>query len=330
MAVPVPVDRLEITVIVDNVTDNLSTNTAPVSTELQRLRARPGPGVVFDWDCMCCAAHGLSLLLTAWVDGVPRTIMFDTGPTQMAFRWNAMKLGVRLGEVEAIVLSHGHSDHAGGLTLAVSMIREAGGDRPVDVWMHPHMFAPRGSRKPDGEVLHMTPIPSPDEIALVGGTARVTREDATIADGRFWVSGEIPRVTPFERGMAGQIRQEPDGTWIGDELMPDERYLAVEVRGLGLVVFSACSHAGIANVVLDARARFPGRPLHLVMGGFHLSGVTEAIIAPTVDALFEAGVVNVGPGHCTGWRALNAIVDRFGEARTWPTAVGKVYTLAGA
>ena len=74
-----------------------------------------------------------------------------------------------------------------------------------------------------------------------------------------FVSGEIPRVTPYERGLPGQVRLMEDGqTWEVDELLIDERFLAVNVAGKGLVVFSACSHAGVVNVLTHARASFPG------------------------------------------------------------------------
>jgi 7,8-dihydropterin-6-yl-methyl-4-(beta-D-ribofuranosyl)aminobenzene 5'-phosphate synthase len=91
------------------------------------------------------------------------------------------------------------------------------------------------------------------------------------------------------------------------------------------VVFSACSHAGIVNVCRHARATFPDVPLHAIMGGLHLSGPNEAIIAQTVADLGEFGLKTIAAGHCTGWRAMTALANAFGSALA-PTAVGKQFT----
>src|SRR5262249_57874789 len=104
----------------------------------------------------------------------------------------------------------------------------------------------------------------------LGAEVTITAEPQALHDAMFFVSGEIPRVTPYERGYPGQVRLMEDGqSWEPDELLLDERFLAVNVAGKGLVVFSACSHAGIVNVLTHARASFPGVPLHAVMGGLH-------------------------------------------------------------
>jgi 7,8-dihydropterin-6-yl-methyl-4-(beta-D-ribofuranosyl)aminobenzene 5'-phosphate synthase len=121
-----------------------------------------------------------------------------------------------------------------------------------------------------------------------------------------------------------------DAAWEPDPLVTDERFLAVHLRGKGLVVFSACSHAGIVNVLHHARDCFPGVSLHAVMGGFHLSGPTEAIIPQTVTGLGGFGLDLIIPAHCTGWRAVNALERAFGETVVVPAAVGKTFSLEGA
>ena len=69
----------------------------------------------------------------------------------------------------------------------------------------------------------------------------------------LYVSGEIPRVTSLERGFPGQFRQSATGAWEVDEIMPDERFVAVNVAGKGQIIFTACSHAGLINVLSHAR-----------------------------------------------------------------------------
>jgi 7,8-dihydropterin-6-yl-methyl-4-(beta-D-ribofuranosyl)aminobenzene 5'-phosphate synthase len=103
----------------------------------------------------------------------------------------------------------------------------------------------------------------------------------------------------------------------------DERFIAVNVRGKGLVVLTACSHAGVVNVLTHARACFPGVKLHTVLGGLHLSGVNERIIPQTVKALHDFDLDVIAAGHCTGWRAMSALANEFGDKKLAPLAVGK-------
>jgi 7,8-dihydropterin-6-yl-methyl-4-(beta-D-ribofuranosyl)aminobenzene 5'-phosphate synthase len=91
-------------------------------------------------------------------------------------------------------------------------------------------------------------------------------------------------------------------------------------------VFTACSHAGVVNVLTHARNSFPGQMLHGVMGGFHLSGSTEKIIPETVDAMRAFNLKTIAAGHCTGWRAIGALTAAFGDAVV-PSAVGKTFRL---
>ena len=85
----------------------------------------------------------------------------------------------------------------------------------------------------------------------------------------FFLSGEIPRVTPYEKGFPGHMRRSEDGkSWEPDPLIMDERFLATHVKDKGIVVFTACSHAGVVNVLKHARTCFPSAPLYAVAGGF--------------------------------------------------------------
>jgi 7,8-dihydropterin-6-yl-methyl-4-(beta-D-ribofuranosyl)aminobenzene 5'-phosphate synthase len=153
-----------------------------------------------------------------------------------------------------------------------------------------------------------------------------TVEPQSIADGAFYLSGEIPRHTSYETGLPGHVRRTNDGQdWEPDPLILDERFISVHIKGKGQVVFSACSHAGIVNVLTHARSLFP-EELYGVMGGLHLSGATEKIMPQTVADLRQFDLRLIAPGHCTGWRALNAMATVFGDELV-PLAVGKRYEL---
>lgn len=105
----------------------------------------------------------------------------------------------------------------------------------------------------------------------------------------------------------------------------DERFVAVHVKDKGQFVFSACSHAGVVNVLTHARSFFPSVPLYGVMGGLHLAGATETVIPETIADLKQFGLKLLAPGHCTGWRAISAMAEIFGDELV-PSAVGKRYT----
>jgi 7,8-dihydropterin-6-yl-methyl-4-(beta-D-ribofuranosyl)aminobenzene 5'-phosphate synthase len=315
-------DKVEIRILVDNATDMLSSNAPFVESESGYLNRRGFKAS--SAKCLCCAVHGLSCLVTVYRGGKARTVLFDTGPEDYAFERNVARLGVDLGVVESIVLSHGHWDHAGAMLLALGMVRGRNGARDVPFYAHPGMFVTRGLRQPNGTVRRMDDVPSVADLTDFGAEMVVTTEPQTFLDGLFHVSGEIPRVTSFERGYPGQVRRSIEG-WVPDELLMDERWLAVSVAGKGLVVLSACSHAGIVNVCKHAQATFPDIPLHAVMGGLHLAGPNEEIIPQTVEGLREFGLKTIAAGHCTGWRAMTALANAFGESVLAPTAVGKLF-----
>lgn len=319
-------DRIEVLVLVDNVTDSLSSTPKNVIPEWTGL-ITAGRMHIVSGAAICCAHHGLSVLITAYRGEEKRTLLLDAGPEGATFMRNAGILGVDFGAIDAVVLSHGHWDHAGGLLAAVEAIARDRGAGEVACYTHPGMFAQRATQRPSGELAVQEPVPTPEMLAEAGARVVNTREPQLIGDGAFYVSGEIPRRTPYEVGLPGHLRRGADGqSWEPDPLLMDERFVAVRVKDKGQFVFSACSHAGLINVLTHARETFPEVPLYGVMGGLHLSGVTEKAIPDTVADLKRFGLKMLAPGHCTGWRALAAMAREFGEELV-PSAVGKRYLI---
>ena len=317
------IDKIEIQVLVDNATDSLSSIPAHAESEfayLDRHGMRELSG-----DSLCCACHGLSLLITAVRGDVRHTVLFDSGPEEYAFERNAGRLGLDLGAVESIVLSHGHWDHAGGMLKALDLVRQPDQARPIPYYAHPGMFRSRARRLPNGELRPMKDVPAIAALTARGANVICTREPQVLLDGMFLLSGEIPRVTEFERGLPGHFQMAEDGSWRPDPLLMDERFVMTHVKGKGLVVFTACSHAGVVNVLKRARECGSDAPVHAVMGGFHLAGANEKIIPETVQALSEIKPSTIAAGHCTGWRALVALANAFGDKVVDPIAVGKRY-----
>lgn len=324
-----PVDCAEVHVLVEDVTDPLSSVPAFVETEFAALQRRRGGSWVLGGSSFCSAAHGLSLLITLRHGGRSKTLLFDTGPEDRTLEQNVSRLGIDLGTVEAIVLSHGHCDHGGGgaALRALQLIRDRNGGRGVPYYAHPDMFRKRAFKMPNDSMLPFEDVPTVEALADYGAQVVNTTEPQYPLDGLAYLSGEIPRVTSFERGLPGQYRKSRDGTsWELDELVMDERFLAVNVAGKGLVVFTACSHAGVVNVLKHAKTCFGEARMYAVMGGLHLVGMNERIIPETIAAMRAFDIPVIAVGHCTGWRAVNALANAFGVDRLVPLSVGKRFS----
>jgi 7,8-dihydropterin-6-yl-methyl-4-(beta-D-ribofuranosyl)aminobenzene 5'-phosphate synthase len=194
--------------------------------------------------------------------------------------------------------------------------------------LHPDRPDQRGIRTPFGLIVMLSPEPTFEAIEEAGG--RIARHaEAHLVEEFFLSSGEIARVTDYETGLPDHMSFR-DGVGVDDPLILDERFVAVRVRGRGTTVLSACSHAGVVNACLGARALVPDEPIDLVIGGYHLAGAAmEGRIPETVRDL--TGLVDprvVAPGHCTGWRAKAALAEAFAPGRYGPSVVGTTYTLA--
>jgi 7,8-dihydropterin-6-yl-methyl-4-(beta-D-ribofuranosyl)aminobenzene 5'-phosphate synthase len=336
----VELDELRILVVVDNETDTLSSVDAqvPQVPEVARLLSRVPPSRVHDgheckvvFDRLCCAGHGFSALLTASSRGREHTLLFDVGPYPHLWLGNAQLLGIDLGAIEAIFLSHWHFDHSGALPAVVAAIAAARRAAvPVIVDLHPDRPDQRGILLPSGTMALLPEEPALASVTDAGGEIALHREPHALCDGFFFGSGRIDRVTAYETGLAGH-HSFRGGAAQPDPLILDERFLAARVRGRGATVLSACSHAGVVNACLSAKASFGDAPIDLVLGGYHLSGkAMEERIPATVSDLDERVRPRVvAPGHCTGWRAKAALARAFAPGRYAPSVVGSSYVLKG-
>ncbi|MCZ6451675.1 MAG: MBL fold metallo-hydrolase [Deltaproteobacteria bacterium] len=318
------VDKLTVHVLVDNTTDMLSSRPAHVIPELRVLMEAGMEELA--GEALCSAQHGLALLLTAEVGQEKYTVLFDGGPDPYTIERNGRHMGIAFGEIDAVVLSHGHFDHSEGLPKALQMIREANGEKTVPLYVHPGAFVDRAMRLRDESILPLQAVPSMEAFKRHGAQVIASAESEEILNGTFYLSGEIPRVS-FERGLKGHLKKSPDGDWEDDPWIIDERFLAVQVRGKGLVICTGCSHAGIINILTHARQVFPESALYGVIGGLHLVSPNEDIIPETVREIKAFAPEIIIAGHCTGWRGIYALINAFGEAVVDPLAVGSRHML---
>jgi 7,8-dihydropterin-6-yl-methyl-4-(beta-D-ribofuranosyl)aminobenzene 5'-phosphate synthase len=318
-----PVDGVEILTLIDNSSDMLLAGDERVK--------RPGwtGGVSVESPLMLdpvllrtlTAEHGFSALVTIAKGERQRRLMFDAGLSVDGLARNLDVLQLSLDDVEALVFSHGHFDHVGGLH---GLIRRFGARR-LPLLLHPDFWLQRRIAVPNAEPFE---LPTPSRAGVEGAGFAIV-EGATpslLLDGSALITGEVTRTTDFENGF--QTHQAlRNGEWTPDPLIMDDQALIINVRDRGLVILTGCGHAGIVNIVRHARAITGEQRVHAVIGGFHLSGrAFEANIAPTAAALRELAPSLLVPGHCTGFAAIRALSDALPDAVAL-NSVGTRYVL---
>jgi 7,8-dihydropterin-6-yl-methyl-4-(beta-D-ribofuranosyl)aminobenzene 5'-phosphate synthase len=289
-------DRMAVTILVDNYTDLLMLG----STEVVKRPAVPPPSAPL-------AEHGLACLIKVSADSEEHVVLLDAGIAPECLFHNAELLGVDLGQVESVVLSHGHFDHFGGL---IELLKRA--PNGVPLYLHPDAFLQRRLNVP--MLGRSVPMPSLDEEGLLeaGAVLHKSAEASTLASDLVLLTGEVERVTEFEQGFPW-AEAKIDDQWVVDPF-PDDQGLAVKLRNKGLVVIGGCSHAGIINTVKQAQRVAQTEQVHAVLGGFHLTGpLFEPIIGPTIAEMKKIGPDHVVPMHCTGWNAINRFAKEMPE-----------------
>jgi 7,8-dihydropterin-6-yl-methyl-4-(beta-D-ribofuranosyl)aminobenzene 5'-phosphate synthase len=311
-----PVERLRVTILMDNVTDPLIPDQGPVTRHswpkalaegAPRAPARMAAGGTVP-DALI-AEPGFSALVRVEKDRRERTLLFDAGVSPTGVVENVRRLGLSLSDVEAIVLSHGHWDHVTGMEGVVKELGRAG----LPVLIHPEFWSRRRISFPG---LDPAELPSTSRSALEGTGFEIVedRHPSFLLDGSVLITGEVDRTTEFETGFRGHEAFRLDG-WRPDPLILDDQALVLRLRERGLVVLSGCGHAGIVNTVRYAQRLTGEQKIAAIIGGFHLSGpMFEGIIDPTVRAFEELAPSLLVPAHCTGWKAVHQLAARFPEA----------------
>ncbi len=249
--------------------------------------------------------HGFAALVE-WEGG---SLLFDTGQGETLLH-NALRMNRDLHKVSRAVLSHGHHDHTGGL---LPLLRNCGGK---EILAHPAVFSRRYRVKDTGESM---PIGIPyDEHFLRGAGGRFSLSDQfREIDPGIFLTGEVPRKTPFERGDAGQFCD--DAGCAADEV-PDDQSLVITGKR-GLVLLLGCCHAGVVNTIEHARERTGITDIYAVIGGTHLGFSDAAQLDQTVKALRGYRIQKLCPSHCTGFAASARLFREF-PGQFHPACVG--------
>jgi 7,8-dihydropterin-6-yl-methyl-4-(beta-D-ribofuranosyl)aminobenzene 5'-phosphate synthase len=302
-----PVDELSVLTVCDNSMDVLLPDQGP-ARRFSLARAAQGPmlaaptlleGKAPDAPL---AQHGFSALVEIRKGSQVHRILFDTGLTPDGCVDNLRRLRRDPADIEAIVCSHGHSDHTTGLSGLIGRLGRAN----LPVLLHPEFWTRRRLAIPGRDPFELA---TTSRSALEGAGFDVIeqRQPSFLYDRSVLITGEVDRVTGFEKGFP--IHQAWRGeSWEPDPLILDDQALIANVAGRGLVVLTGCGHAGVINICRYAQRLTGVGKLHAVIGGFHLTGPAfEPVIAPTVGALEELAPDVIVPSHCTGWKATHAI-----------------------
>ena len=308
-------DRVDILTIIDNYVDVLLRNTGVVTRPPQAVDGNIPTDTLL-------AEHGLSLLVTVFQGENKHTILFDTGYSQIGALHNFEQLKMDKETIEAIVLSHGHMDHTGSLYQFLDRIHKR-----IPLVVHPDAFlAPRYFGLDDGRKLLFPHTLVKADLEARNIELLTEKTPSLLADDRIMVTGEVERVTTFEKGLPNAFVERNDT--LEKDPISDDQALVVNLKGKGLVVIGGCSHAGIINTIQYARKMTGIEKIHAVLGGFHLSGpFFEPIIEETIGELKKMGPEVFVPMHCTGWKAIMRFSEEFPSSFIL-NSVGSLYTLS--
>jgi 7,8-dihydropterin-6-yl-methyl-4-(beta-D-ribofuranosyl)aminobenzene 5'-phosphate synthase len=306
---PPTVDRLAVRVLVDSYQDALVRTARVGSVEVQRFGAVFGPGV----GKQLHSEFGLSLHLESQRGGETRQALLDFGWTPTVLFHNLDLLKIEPAAIDALVVSHGHFDHFGGLVPFLKRDRgKMRGELPLYVggentFCYRWVVPPGGQRQSFGVL---------DRRDLAAANVRVVLADKpAIIAGHGFTTGAIAR-TSFEKVIpntqvevgtrdgagcdpAHFTKEEREGQLVFDNHW-GEHATCFNVKDRGLVVISSCGHAGLINSIRQAQAASGVPKVHAAIGGFHLSPAPEPYIVQTVQALKELDVDHVIPMHCSG------------------------------
>jgi len=255
---------------------------------------------------------GLSYLIELTDSGgISRKILFDTANDRKPFLYNIEKLELDLKGLDAIVLSHGHSDHTVATVEAVKM---AGSCK---VYAHPHCFLPRFYRSKDGK-LSRGGVPEDQgikEIEEAGGEVILTPQPIEVVPG-LWTTGQIPRINEFETippstDGSGRVIVV-DGDHVEDHILCDQS-LWTQVEGYGTWVITGCAHSGPVNTLTQVCKLGGFAEIYAYIGGTHLVGRPDDYVMRTTDALRKFNLKLFSPCHCTGFNAMAILSREFPE-----------------
>lgn len=236
--------------------------------------------------------HGLAL----WIEAHGRRVIFDTGQSAACVD-NAQALGVPLAMADALVLSHGHYDHTGGVARVLELAPQ------VPVYAHPSVTQERYSIR-DGQAkdLRMPARARKAFASLPPAQFHAVPSPLMLADG-VGITGPMPRATAFE-DAGGPFFLDAAGRY--PDVIEDDVALWIETPQ-GLIVCCGCCHAGLINTLQYICHVTHTTRIAAIIGGLHLVNASSERLAATTAALQTYNPAAIVPLHCTGAVAVAAL-----------------------
>jgi len=333
------VDRLVLTNLVDNVYD-IYAKGGKIGNVTVTRNTLPFP---YGSDAMLLSEHGLAFHLQSFRGDEEKQILQDFALTSRTLTNNYQGLRVDPSQADALIISHGHVDHYGGL-LDVARSLQGHGKPGLTLYAGgSDTFCHRWVVQPDGKKLDYGELKR-DELEARGLKVVLAEQPTTVA-GHAVTSGHIPRITDFEvtppaarieAGATGSGCEStfhfPPGTVkietkpgdLEKDIFWGEHATAYNVKDRGLVVVSSCGHAGIINSVRQIQKSTGIEKVHAVVGGWHLAPYPDEIIDKTVEALKEINPDYLIPMHCTGFRTMMAVQREMPQKLIMPSTGTRV------
>jgi 7,8-dihydropterin-6-yl-methyl-4-(beta-D-ribofuranosyl)aminobenzene 5'-phosphate synthase len=312
MSLPL-VDRVAVTTVVDNTVDILRAD-----EKVARRWSVPRARKIADLR----AEHGLAHHVEVTRGRESARLAFDFGLSAASMTHNFRELGLDATKIDALALSHGHSDHFGGLLGFLTAYRRV--MRPgLRFYGHPNHYVARFMER-DGDRVSLGRLHRGD-VARWDLDVVDVPEPMVLPEGVL-LSGEMRTPEPYE-AIPPSLRMEQNGALVQDTFI-GEQTLVAHLKDRGLVVVTSCSHRGIVGICRHA-ARVSGvAKIHAVIGGFHLSGLDAERIDRVVEALRGFEVDYLVPQHCTGAEAFVRLAQRMGKELV-VSSTGSTFTFGG-
>lgn len=249
---------------------------------------------------------GQSLL----VETDENTLLFDTGASDLIIE-NSARLGVDLGKIDKIVLSHGHYDHTGGLQAILINLLESGA-RPegIEVVAHPDIFQPKFSRIKDNTPTDIGIPFAHEELEALGARFNLSREPVEL-NAFTMTTGEVSLSVGFEKIDPALYTRE-NNEFVPDPLSDDLGIIIKTERGL--IVLLGCAHRGIVNTLYHARRQTGMDKIYAVIGGTHLAYAGKRQLDATIAALRAMNIEKLGASHCTGMMPAARLAGEFPDS----------------